>query len=167
VCFLPGDIFDPSFLSPDAYPAPSSSSPPGPPPPLAKLTSLTPIQHHLSVIHTGSFFHLFSQAKQSELAHLLATLLSPLPGSIILGSHIGLPDTEEYKAGDGLHVSATRMFTHSPTSWNNLWVGGDGVFKPEDVITRAEVTEWKVLVQTGPDPKHDIVFLLDWSVTRV
>ncbi|KAF8481384.1 hypothetical protein JB92DRAFT_2765634 [Gautieria morchelliformis] len=167
ICFLPGDIFDPSFLSPDAYPATSSPSPPSPPPLLAKLTSLTPIQHHLSVIHTGSFFHLFSETKQIELAHLLATLLSPLPGSIILGSHTGLPDTEEYKAGGVLRVSETRMFAHSPTSWNNLWVGGDRAFRPEDVITRAEVTEWKALTQRGSGTKQGIVLLLDWSVTRV
>ncbi|KAF8488519.1 hypothetical protein JB92DRAFT_3090780 [Gautieria morchelliformis] len=170
MCFLPGDIFDPSFLSPDAYPAPSSSSPPGPPHPLAKLTSLTQIQHHLSVIHTGAFFHLFSETKQSELAHLLATLLSPLPGSIILGSHQGQPDTE-YKADGGLRVAVngTRIFAHSPTSWNNLWVGSGGVFKPEDVITRAEATEVerKFIGDTDSHLKYGKSFILEWSVTRV
>jgi hypothetical protein len=169
MCFLSGDIFDPSFLSPDAYPAPPSSSPSGPPPPLSELTSLTPIQHHLSVIHTGTFFHLFSETQQSELAHLLATLLSPFPGSIILGSQLGLPDTEEYKYGGDVHPLGTRMFVHSPTSWDNLWVGGDGIFKPTDVITQAEVTEAERTIQgrTSSDPTRDKFFVLEWSVTRV
>ncbi|KAF8579004.1 hypothetical protein K439DRAFT_1360580 [Ramaria rubella] len=169
VPFLAGDVFDPAFLFPDASPAPTSMVPTGLPPSLAALTSLTPLQHHVSIIHTASFFHLFPQAKQRSLAYLLATLLSPLPGSIILGSHMGLPDTEENKAGGTRWTGrGTTVFADSPTSWNDMWVGKDGVFKPEEVTVSTMVKEIQRddIVKAGGDPDSRAYWLV-WSITRV
>lgn len=148
---------------------PSSSTAPDAPLHLATLTSLTPVQHRLSVIHTGAFFHLFDEAKQRKLAHLIGTLLSPLSGSMILGSHMGVPDTDEYKNG-GIRQShlGLDIFGHSPTSWTRLWVGSDGIFKPQDVTVwvKAIEVERKVVGQAsgGTDYKAN---MLVWSVTRV
>ena len=169
--FLAGDIFDPSFLSPDGSPATPSSTPPSPPPALSTLTSLTPLQHRISVIHTGAFFHLFDDVKQRKLAHLLASLLSPLPGSMILGSHMGRPDTEEYKNGgwrpSNLHPGA-KMFAHSPTSWRNLWVGSGGVFRPQDVTVWTDTQERdRSYMNLAPGDTERKGHLLIWSVTRV
>ena len=170
-CFLAGDIFDPSFLSPDVSPTRSSSTPPSPPPLLATLTSLTPLQHRTSIIHTGSFFHLFDDVKQRELAHLLGSLLSPLPGSMILGSHMGLPDTDEYKENGGWRSSGLResqRFGHSPTSWTKLWVGNNGVFKPQDVVVWAETKEVarSYMNPESKDGHQRKGHLLVWSITR-
>ena len=163
--FLAGDIFDSSFLSSDGSPATPSSAPPSPPPALSTLTSLTPLQHRISVIHTGAFFHLFDEVKQRELAHLLASLLSPLPGSMILGSHVGSPNNEEYKSG-GLQSSlGPETFAHSSTSWRNLWVGSGGVFNPWEVMVWVETDarDISLMAQANEDKSHWLI----WSVTRV
>jgi len=88
-------------------------------PALSSLTTLTPLHGHVSVIHTSSFFHLFSEEKQLELARKLAGLLSPLPGSMIFGLHSrqaekGLrTESSELRTGD-------YMFCHSDESWKEL-----------------------------------------------
>lgn len=88
---------------------------------------------------------------------------------MILGSHIGLPDSEEHKIAGGQRDShnGSLMFAHCPTSWKNLWVGSDGVFRPQDVIVWATVkeVERKIVVQAGDATMK--AHLLVWSVTRV
>ncbi|KIJ29318.1 hypothetical protein M422DRAFT_188612, partial [Sphaerobolus stellatus SS14] len=125
VPFLAGDVFDPSFISPDISPAPISSTPPTTEVPILKtLTSLTPLQHHVSIIHAASFFHLFNEEPQRRLAFLLGSLLSPLPGLMIIGTHGGLLDTEENKKGAPRFIDLVgSLFAHSPTSWRELWIG--------------------------------------------
>jgi hypothetical protein len=109
---MEGDIFDSAILD-------TTSAPPTPeaPPLLSLENSLTGMQNHISVIHISMVFHLFLKDKQLELARRLAALLSPLPGSIIFGSQIGLPVP-------GIHTrntSGLQMFCHSPDSWRTLW----------------------------------------------
>ncbi|KAF8640237.1 hypothetical protein AX16_010133 [Volvariella volvacea WC 439] len=83
--FIPGDIFDDNFLSP----TPGSADTPVPDP--HTLTSLNPLKSKLSVIHAGAVFHLFSEEGQLDMARRLASLLSPEPGSMIMGWHGGRP----------------------------------------------------------------------------
>ncbi|KAJ7740918.1 hypothetical protein DFH07DRAFT_870196 [Mycena maculata] len=75
-------------------------------PPLTSLTCLTPLRGHVSVIH---------------ISLALGGLLSPLPGSVILGCHV----SQRWKGlGERLRVSSVvgrRMFCHSPGSWRELW----------------------------------------------
>ncbi|KIJ29316.1 hypothetical protein M422DRAFT_269266 [Sphaerobolus stellatus SS14] len=188
VPFLTGDIFDPEFLSP-ASPLPTSRSLPNipPPPSLISLPTLTPLLHTLSIIHAAAFFHLFQKEEQRELAFLLASLLSPLPGSLILGSHIGLPDTAEYRHGGSRpsHLSGT-MFAHSPSSWRDVWVGsradergvGEGGKAEEGVFKRGEVEVWAEVTEVvdrsafarqemGKTEGVSKGVILSWSVKRV
>jgi hypothetical protein len=102
---MTGDVFDPAFIAPRP---PFDRPPETPCPDLGVLNSLTPLQGRLSAIHASSFFHLFSEEQQLEVAQRLATLLSPTPGSMIFGTHIGLD-----KRGTRLG----RMFCHDPESW--------------------------------------------------
>ena len=82
--FVPGDIFDTNYLAfvPPTYEQPSTSTPVP-----SALTTLTPLQGHVSAIHASMFFHLFDEEKQRALALRLAGLLSPRPGSMVLGRH--------------------------------------------------------------------------------
>ncbi|KAJ3828479.1 hypothetical protein F5878DRAFT_409002 [Lentinula raphanica] len=89
-------------LTPNSYPEPQS---------------LNPLRGYLSAIHTSAFFHLFDQAEQILIAKKLASLLSPLPGSIIFGSQIGADvPMEGVRNGSG-----TLFYRHSPDSWKEMW----------------------------------------------
>lgn len=168
VPFLQGDIFDPNFLRPGVLPLNSPAEIVDIPPPLKSLTSLTPLQHHVSVIYTAAFFHLFEEDKQRQLVFLFASLLSPLPGSIIFGSHTGASDSDEDKSGkDRVTFRGEKAFAHSRTSWKELWTGKDGPFKPDQISLKVEVVERDRRFvhhhqSLGVKTYHHV-----WSITRI
>ncbi|KAF7367630.1 Methyltransferase ausD [Mycena sanguinolenta] len=135
VAFLPGDALDPAFLLP--------SAPLVSPPSLRSLRSLTPLNGHLSVIHISSVFHLLSEPQQTQLAKSLAGLLSPLPGSVILGVHIAR-EIAGLGPVDASRTDGRRMFCHSPESWVALWEGifGKGMVKVEVELKKVEVRDY-------------------------
>ncbi|KAJ6550312.1 hypothetical protein B0H19DRAFT_1298862 [Mycena capillaripes] len=153
VVFLAGDAVNPAFLEPSTPAQRGDIS--DAPPPLATLTSLTPLRGHVSVIHASALFHLFPEAEQLRLARALAGLLLPLPGSLIIGYHVG----QRWKGlGPRMRVSSEgkRMFCHSPESWREMW---EGLFPDGNVKVDAEL-ERRVI--DGPDGG-----VLTWSVTRI
>ncbi|KAI0707592.1 hypothetical protein C8Q76DRAFT_799936 [Earliella scabrosa] len=162
VPFIRGDVFNPVHL--EIMP-PCSSAPDQPIPRLSSLTSLNPLRGHISVIHASAFFHLFSEEKQFHLAQALAGLLSPRPGSMIIGSHGGRPH-KGLRTEVNLHNShGATMFCHSPDSWVELWDGQ--VFEKGTVKVDVDLKE-----DDRKDLSHlgysDIKFyVLVWSVTRL
>ncbi|KNZ75147.1 hypothetical protein J132_04632 [Termitomyces sp. J132] len=152
--FIQGDAFDTTTISPREpfyaleEPAPLDL-------PLKSLTSLTPLQGRLNVIHASSFFHLFDEAEQLRLARQLATLLSPAPGSMIFGSHKG---REEKGFRDA--VRSRSMFCHSPETWKELWDGQ--VFKKGAIKAKAILHQIEREDAPGEKP-----FLIIWAVTRL
>ena len=170
--FIGGDAFDPAFFET----APVLDSPPTTPAPaLSSLNTLTPLNGRVSVIHASSFFHLFDEAKQLELARKLAGLLSPEPGSIILGGHAGQPVKglwERRTLSSGGH-----MFCHSPESWRELWDGQvfekgkvkvDVVLKQaKDLVQAEDSKEWIDKAQKPDVLDTGNYQVLIWSVTRL
>jgi len=156
VPFILGDVFDPSILEHNT----SLNDPPKTPMPvLHSLTSLNPLRGHVSVIHASSFFHLFNEEKQLQLARALAGLLSHEPGSILFGSHVGRP-VKGFKQTPNGRV----MFCHSPESWKELWVGQvfqQGVVEVEVLLRPIDRTDFSLLAETSDN------FILSWSVTRL
>lgn len=160
--FVPGDIFNTEHISDSSY---STVVPTTPAPILRTLTSLTPLKGHVSAIHTSSFFHLFSEPLQRLVAERLASLLSPEPGSMIFGAHIGLPEK-------GLRPSprGSSMFCHSPESWREMWIGEKGVFKQGEVRVdailqespRKKIPRVSAALAIGPQ-----VLLLSFCITRL
>lgn len=150
--FIAADAFDPDLIAPLSHL--HTEEPKTPIPPLRTLKSLTPLQGHVSAIHTSSFFHLFNEAKQLELAKRLATLLSPIPGSIIFGSQIGRPDL----TGGNTLLHNRAIFLHSPDSWRELWNGQ--VFDKGSVRVDAELRRIE-----RPDLGEHIDLLI-WSVIK-
>jgi len=123
------------------------------PPDLYTLKSLTPLQGHVSAIHASAFFHLFDKDRQQALGKRLGSLLSPLPGSLILGSHRALLD------GPGIltNMREEQVFCHSPESWKEFWDGG--IFPAGAVQVEAE------LVPRIRDGQQQ--WMMRWSVTRI
>jgi hypothetical protein len=140
---------DPAHIHPcpPFYESPQTQSPR-----LASLTSLIPLHGHVSAIHASGFFHLFNEEKQLQVARTLASLMSPLPGSIILGQHVALP---EKGIGTELLGAKGHMFCHSPQSWEEMWDGQ--VFKKGSVVVKAHLVHIEAA-------NTDVMF---WSVTRV
>ena len=161
IAFVPGDAFDPKHLEvvpPLASTHEPTSSPDGPALDLSSLTSLNPLHGRVFSIHASSFFHLFSEASQLHVARALAGLLSPEPGSVIFGAHIGKAD----KGFTTSPVGDYQMFCHCPESWAQLWNGV--VFEKGVVDVKAK------LLQKGwadPDAYFTKSTALEWSVTRL
>ncbi|KAJ7020884.1 hypothetical protein C8F04DRAFT_1142489 [Mycena alexandri] len=157
VVFLPGDALDPEFLEPSApLAAPMRVPDGGSPPPLTSLTCLTPLRGRVSVIHISAVLHLFSEDHQLHAVRSLAGLLSPLPGSIILGWHLG-----RRVKGFGLlgHASldGRHVFCHSPDSWRALW---EGVFPQGTIKVEVELAE--IASDDGEDWGR-----MTWSVVKI
>jgi hypothetical protein len=162
VTFVAGNAFDPGHLE-MVPPFTKSNPPPAAPASLRDLTSLNPLQGHVSAIHASAFFHLFQEDGQLYLARALAALLSPEPGSMIFGSHIGLPQEGNLPVWG---ENQNNMFCHSPDSWTELWDGEvfeKGTVRVDATLEeiRKEVIE-RVIGATGTRS-----YLLSWSVTRL
>lgn len=168
VRFLEGDILDPRFLAvtPPLRETPTPSALPviG----LKNLASLNPLRGRVAAIYAGTFFHLFSADQQHQIAKLLAGLLSPESGSIILGVHNGAT-TKGYWQPNGTSQDI-KLFCHNPESWAELWheVFRQGQDGDSGVVVQARLTK----ANGGNDyyksfPGNTNPFqVLEWSVTR-
>ncbi|TFY61380.1 hypothetical protein EVG20_g7082 [Dentipellis fragilis] len=119
--FIPGDIFNPAHL--EAIPPFTTTHPPTQPRPnlpSQTLTSLNPLRGHVSAIHASAFFHLFTSDQQLAITRKFAALLSPQPGSVIFGDHVGLPEPGFFENSE---APGWRIFCHSPQSWTEMWDG--------------------------------------------
>lgn len=174
LAFFEGDIFQTEF----ATNADSESTPnlnivsprvDGPIPDLHMLKNLGELKGKISVINASAFFHLFDHEKQRELAHLMNELLSPQPGSMMLGGQGGAITAQVLPS----HISKV-VGLHSPETWKELLTGSGGPFKPSDVEFRACLEPFSLerlgitapTTQTGDSNTGQGYWLL-WSVKRL
>ncbi|KAF7342739.1 hypothetical protein MSAN_01989000 [Mycena sanguinolenta] len=150
--FIPGDALDPEFLG--LMPI-LKEVPEGATPNLPSLKSLNPLHGRVSAIHTGSFFHLFSEEKQLEIARKFAGLLSPRPGSMIFGCH-GTQPTKGFMRGS----RDNQIFCHSPESWKEMWE--EQVFEPGTVEVQSFLKNSGKVLNSTTD-----FWMLYWSVKRL
>ena len=159
VPFLNGDIFDSAFLE---ITEPVYTQPPSTPcPTLSKIATLTELRGRVSVVSICAVFHLFdTESAHAYLARAIAGLLSPEPGSMIIGFHRGWPEKgtrmetfagEEYK-----------MFYHSPESWSALWDGE--IFRKGTVKVDARLVPGD---RQSVEGSKEEFWIMQWTVTRV
>ncbi|KAF8517680.1 hypothetical protein BU17DRAFT_49425 [Hysterangium stoloniferum] len=176
VPFVEGDILDNSVVGgsePLPRPPLTTAVVTTDPPSVQGLTnSLLPLHGHVSAIYTGLFFHVFSEEVQTDVARRLAALLSPLPGSIIFGIHVGLPEKGQHYDGAG----GRYMFCHSPDSWRTMWE--EEIFQPGSVKVEAKIVDTKAEANShteddavykgrdNDDSQNNSNFLV-WSVERI
>ncbi len=161
MAFFPSDIFDTSQITPRA---PFYSPPETPRPVLSSLTTLNPLQGHVSAVHTASFFHLFGKEEQIQAARALASLLSSEPGSMIFGVHGSQPAD-----GQRMYTNArgVKIYAFSPEEWEELWNGI--VFKKGTVEVKAEIIE-RDLRMVGQMPHlmdRKRAFAMWWCIKRL
>ncbi|KAF7319598.1 hypothetical protein HMN09_00299900 [Mycena chlorophos] len=169
VAFLQGNLLDHTFL-----PFPADAITPSEIPSLATLSSLGPLIGRASVIHMAYLFHVFNEEQHIDIAQRIAGLLSPRPGSIILGSQIArqlkqgygtyyLDDSEEARATGGI-----QCYCHTPDSWKALW---EGIFPAGSVRIDAALRPRSVCQPTevlpGVIEAEDQDGILMWSITRL
>ncbi|KZT65213.1 hypothetical protein DAEQUDRAFT_769060 [Daedalea quercina L-15889] len=159
VPIVAGDSLDSTFL--EVVP-PFTAPPQSPAPALSSVTRLSELHGHVSAIHLSAVFHLFNEEKQLHLAHALAGLLSPVPGSMILGWHVGLHEKGTVQALQRRDGTFIELFAHSPQSWTELW---DGVVFPKGTVR----VEAGLIELEGGEPRPEGVeyWKLVWSVTRL
>lgn len=127
------------------------------------MTTLSDLRGRASAIFTGALFHLFTYEQQQQLAHQLAGLLSPLPGSMLFGVQGGRPVKGPW--GPGVDF---KMHSHSPESWREMW---EEIFA--EVGCKVEV-EGRLRREVGGEtffgmwPENvEGYYVLEWSVTRI
>jgi hypothetical protein len=96
---------------------------------------LTSLQGTISIVYTGSFFHLFDYAPQVEIAKLIVRLLKPEKGSMLLGRQVGNITSGVYSR-PGYRGEISR-FRHNEHSWKEMW----------EKVGEETGTRWDVQVQ--------------------
>lgn len=81
--------------------------------------ALTSLEGQLSIIYTGSFFHLFDFDGQFEIAKLVVRLLKPEPGSMLLGRQVGNVHPGEYTRPG--YRGEHKRFRHDDRTWREMW----------------------------------------------
>ena len=157
--FVPGNALTYEHLQ--VFPVlPTSSAPDAPSPDITSLTSLNPLRGHVSAIYAAHVFHLFSETEQLRLARALAGLLSPSPGSIIAGWHMGAHEKGEKTIVRGPKgANSFKQFLYSPESWKELWDG--------EVFERGTVKVETEMVYYKNEFAGREFNLLRWSVIRL
>lgn len=120
------------------------------PPDLSSPASLNDLHGELTAIHASSIFHLFTAEQQASLVRAVAALLSPAPGSIAFGSHVGLPKQGTIR--EEILGMKVEMYCYDPESWNKLWEDA-GPFKTEAVLREVIA------------PNGEIGWVMVWSAT--
>lgn len=150
--FICGDIFDDVNFNLDLSGSEASNH-----------VSLQALKGRVTAIHAAALFHLFDEQYQELLARRLASLLSPTPGSVIFGSHIGRPVKGFIAEATWPGVLAGSMFCHSDSSWSALW---DGKVFPQGTV-RADVRLEEVR-RVDLRPKPSVTYYkLVWCITML
>ena len=79
---------------------------------------LKPLEERIDIVYAGSIFHLFDWSDQLLLAHRVAAMLKPVPGSLILGRQRGNVNAAEYE--HRTNAKGT-MFRHNEQSFKRMW----------------------------------------------
>ncbi|KAL8626377.1 hypothetical protein Q9189_007930 [Teloschistes chrysophthalmus] len=85
--------------------------------PITPLVPLSSLEKQISIIAANSIFHLYNYSDQLKLAKRMVRLLSPQPGFMILGRHIGSSVPGEYP---GMNDDGTR-YAHDVASFQRFW----------------------------------------------
>ncbi|KAJ3752951.1 hypothetical protein EV360DRAFT_97225 [Lentinula raphanica] len=150
------DILHPGFLMP-VVPFTKETLP------TTSIPSLSALHGYVSAVFTGAFFHLFNEEQQELIVRMLAGLLSPEPGSLVLGVQGGISSSKGISGTTGHNY---QMFCYSSQSWKELW---EGIFGKGNIEVEAQVRK-----EVGGDSFFDMYpgnkdpyYVTEWSVTRV
>ncbi|KAF2705006.1 hypothetical protein K504DRAFT_460794 [Pleomassaria siparia CBS 279.74] len=89
-----------------------------------ETSALTKMQGQFDMIYTGSFFHLWDYSDQIKVSKIVAMLLRPQKGSMIIGRQVGstIAATHDHRTNP-----TNTMFRHNVESLQKMWrdIGDD------------------------------------------
>ncbi|KAF8313789.1 hypothetical protein DL93DRAFT_1118380 [Clavulina sp. PMI_390] len=132
------------------------------------ISKLEDLIGHAKLVYASAVFHLFSEAKQAEMARKVAVLASTQPGTIIFGLHVG-SDVKGFEYEPPM--VGGKMFCHSPESWRTLWSETytelyGAQFAREHVKITATLVAGS-MAANNPDPNRPPQKRLFWSIELV
>ncbi|KAF8520668.1 hypothetical protein JB92DRAFT_2894244 [Gautieria morchelliformis] len=148
VKFVQGDIFDERALSTHTQPSPYR-------PDLRMLRNLTPLTGHVTAISLQMVFHLFDLNRQTILARRLAHILSPSPGSLIVGRQMGSATPREILLHGNPH------YVHNAESWERMW---SKVYPRGSVEYRSVLQDLPPDIVTAAKDMVTVTQFLNWSI---
>lgn len=77
---------------------------------------LTCVQN-VDIVHASSFFHLFTRPGQLLAMQKVIAILRPVPGSVVFGLSLGIPEPTE----DDLASGGPGTFRHNAETFAELW----------------------------------------------
>jgi hypothetical protein len=92
---------------------------------------LTNLYGQMSIVYTGSFFHLFYYDEQLTVAKRVVKLLKPTAGSMVVGRQMGNVNSG-FHSQSGYEGEKPR-YRHNAESWAELW----------DKVGEETGTKWK------------------------
>lgn len=96
----------------------------------------------ITIIHSQSFFHLFSWDLQVKAAKRIIRFLKPNdPNVMIFGRQVGSSEP-----GNDITMRGTTRFLHNAESWQRLW----------DEVGEQTGTKWKTMIEVADLPR-DII----------
>ncbi|KAF2428676.1 hypothetical protein EJ08DRAFT_592157 [Tothia fuscella] len=82
-------------------------------------SDLNQLYGEISMVYTGSFFHLFHYDEQVAVAKRIIQILKPETGVTIIGRQMGNEKSGDYEAAG--YVGEKQRFRHNADSWEELW----------------------------------------------
>jgi hypothetical protein len=95
-------------------------------------SSLNQLDGRISVVYTGSFFHLFTWDEQFDVAKRIVSILKPEPGVILCGRQVGNETPGNYASS--VYEGERQRYRHDVKSWTDFW----------DEVGEATNTRWEV-----------------------
>jgi 2-polyprenyl-3-methyl-5-hydroxy-6-metoxy-1,4-benzoquinol methylase len=110
---------------------------------LDATSALTELRGQFDMIWTGSFFHLWGYEDQIKVSKIVASLLRPQAGSMILGRQMGAVKVAELGTAKN---TTGKMFQHNDESFKNMWKDiGDDLGVSFTVDVKLKVPTAKIL----------------------
>jgi len=103
---------------------------------------LKPLEGSVDICQVNAFLHLWDLEGQKRVCERLVQLMTPAPGALIVGKHIGRVDAQEVPTPVSSPGVKT-MFQHNEESFAKMW----------EEVGRSTGTKWKVsaeLLELGP-----------------
>lgn len=83
---------------------------------------LASIRGQIDIVLVSAFFHLFSWEQQVVVVRILISTMKPIPGSMVIGMHLGSAQPAEHELRSG----GPKTFRHSPDTFVKLWMEAAG-----------------------------------------
>lgn len=77
------------------------------------------LKGNVSIVYTGSFFHLFDRDEQVSVAKRIVELLKPESNVLLVGRQVGNENAGDFERAS--YIGEKKRYRHNVRSWKELW----------------------------------------------